>query len=235
MNKLVVWGHHVDEYMEMFDLSRDDLQGKILEFGCGPSAVNVNLANGAELCVSCDPLFSLDHPTLRSKVALVFADMVNKVAAEQDKFDFSRDGSLDALVKRRREGVDEFFADYQLGKKQGRYVAISEIKLPFADFSFDFALSSHYLFADLDEQDVNFHVQAIKELARVAKEVRIFPLIDRHGQPSALLGPVLLELQQHNYGAEVRSVSYHLQSEGNAMLRVWAQECRLGREPLRTM
>lgn len=99
--------------------------------------------------------------------------------------------------------------------------------MPFDNFSFDFALSSHYLFADLDDQDVEFHLKVIKELARVAKEVRIFPLIDRHNQPSPFLGPVLLGLQQENFGAEVREVAYHLQPSGNAMLRVWAQQCEL--------
>ena len=99
--------------------------------------------------------------------------------------------------------------------------------MPFADFTFDFALSSHYLFADLDDQDVDFHLQAIRELARVAKEVRIFPLIDRHGQPSPFLGPVLLGLQQEGYGVEVREVKYYLQPKGNAMLRVWAQQCHI--------
>lgn len=227
MNKLVVWGHHMDEYREMFDLSEDDLKGKLLEFGCGPTAFNVDVQNHAKLCISCDPLFNLDSATLRSKVALIVADMAEKVAAEQDKFDFSRDGSLNALLQRRSLGVEEFFADYKLGKKEGRYVGIKEIKLPFADFTFDFALSSHYLFADLDDQDIQFHVQAIKELARVAKEVRIFPLIDRNGKPSPLLNHVLLYLQQHKYGTEVRSVAYHLQPNGNAMLRVWAQECQL--------
>ena len=70
-------------------------------------------------------------------------------------------------------------------------------------------------------------MRVIRELARVAKEVRIFPLIDRHGQPSPFLGPVLLGLQEGNYGVEVKEVPYHLQPKGNAMLRVWAQQCQL--------
>ncbi|KTD61408.1 class I SAM-dependent methyltransferase [Legionella spiritensis] len=228
MNKLVVWGHHVDEYMEMFDLSATDLQGKILEYGCGPSAVNAELDGQAALRISCDPLFNLDMATLNSKAALIFADMIDKVTREQDKFDFSGYGSLERFIEKRRDGVNTFFADYLSGKKAKRYQGIHEIALPFADFTFDLALSSHYLFAELYDQDIQFHIRAIKELARVAREVRIFPLIDRYGQPSSFLGPVLLDLQQSNYGAEVRSVAYHLQPEGNAMLRVWAQECPVG-------
>lgn len=225
MSILVFWGHHVDEYMEMFDLTKKDLQGKLLEFASGPSAFNVEAGKIAKKIVSCDPLFNLDYDTLKTKASLVFSDMVRQVEAEQEKFDFSRYGSLQALAKKRQEGMDAFFADYKKGMDASRYLAINELKLPFDDFSFDYALSSHYLFSQLEDQSVEFHIQLLKELARVAHEVRIFPLIDRNAQPSPMLGPVLLGLQRENYGTEVRSVDYHLQPKGNAMLRVWAQEC----------
>ena len=227
MRKLVLWGHHVDEYKEMFALSQADLTGRILEFGSGASAVNAELRDKAVEIISCDPLFVLDKATLTTNVSLVFEDMVARIHNEPDKFDFSRYGSFDAFIDYRRQGIAEFFRDYDKGKAQKRYLPATDYQLPFKDFEFDFVLSSHYLFADLDDQDVNFHVDVIRELARVAKEVRIFPLIDRNGQTSPFLGPVLLGLQQDDFGIEVREVSYHLQAKGNAMLRVWAQQCQL--------
>lgn len=225
MRKLVLWGHGVDEYREMFDLSQDDMNSSILEYGCGPSAVNSRQTANNNKVISCDPLFVLDKDTLSSKVTMIFADMAEQVKREQERFDFTRSGGYEQLVAERQQGVKEFFADYQAGKAQGRYQGITDYNLPFADFSFDFALSSHYLFADLDNQTVEFHLAVIRELARVAKEVRIFPLIDREGNTSEFLGPVLLGLQQDNYGVEVREVDFHLHQTGNAMLRVWAQEC----------
>ena len=227
MRKLVLWGHHVDEYREMFDLSQADLKTRLLEYGCGISAVNSEFHGKSIQMVSCDSLFVLDKATLSTQVSLIFEDMVARVSRDHDKFDFDHYGSLEALIASRRQGMAQFFADYEQGKLEKRYVPISDYKLPFNDFEFDFALSSHYLFADLDDQDVEFHLQVIRELARVAKEVRIFPLIDRYGQPSPFLGPVLLGLQQDEYGVEVREVTYHLQPKGNAMLRVWAQQCQL--------
>lgn len=229
MSNLVLWGHHLDEYEEMFDLTPSHLAGSILEYACGPSAFNAEMHQAGKRCISCDPMFTLDMDTFKTKSALIFADMLDKVSHELNKFDFSHYGDFDGLIDRRRAGMASFFADYQLGKAEKRYVPIREITLPFSDFFFDMALSSHYLFGDIDNQDLDFHIQVIKELARVAKEVRIFPLIDREGQASTYLGPVLLELQRDNYGAEVRSVPYRLQSQGNAMLRVWAQECSISR------
>ena len=225
MRKLVLWGHSVDEYREMFDLSQDEINSSILEYGCGPSAVNYQQTQNAHKVVSCDPLFVLDKDTLSSKAVMIFADMAEQVKKEQSRFDFSRSGSYESLVAERQEGMRQFFADYASGKAEGRYIGVADYHLPFADFSFDFALSSHYLFADLDEQTVEFHLAVIRELARVAKEVRIFPLIDREGNTSEFLGPVLLGLQQENYGVEVREVAFHLHNTGNAMLRVWAQQC----------
>ena len=99
--------------------------------------------------------------------------------------------------------------------------------LPFANFTFDLALCPDLLFADVADQNAAFNLQQIRELARVAKEVRIYPLSNNHGLPSPLLGPVLLGLQQDNYGVEVRDVTTTLHPKGNAMLRVWAQQCQV--------
>jgi SAM-dependent methyltransferase len=225
MRKLVLWGHNADEYREMFDLSPDEMNSRILEYGCGPSAVNAQQASHKHQVISCDPLFVLDKDTLSSKAVMIFSGMAEEVKNERERFDFSRSGSLEHLIAERQEGMKQFFADYEQGKKEERYLGITDYHLPFADFTFDFALSSHYLFADLDDQTVEFHLTVIRELARVAKEVRIFPLIDREGNTSEFLGPVLLGLQQDNYGVEVREVDFHLHKTGNAMLRVWAQQC----------
>ena len=99
-------------------------------------------------------------------------------------------------------------------------------RLPFADFTFDLALCSSYLFTSMIE-GADRHLTIIRELARVAKEVRIFPLIDSQGVLSPLLGPVLLGLQQENYGVEVRDVTSSNDFKKNAMLRVWAQLCHV--------
>lgn len=225
MRKLVLWGHSVDEYREMFDLSQEDMNARILEYGCGPGAVNAQQFHEEHQVVSCDPLFVLDKDTLLSKAIMIFAQMADEIRQQQAQFDFSQYGGLEPFIAQRKKGMDAFFADYEQGKAEGRYYGAVDYHLPYPDFSYDFALSSHYLFADLDDQTVDFHLNVIRELARVAKEVRIFPLIDREGQTSDFLGPVLLQLQQEGYGVEVREVDFHLHQPENAMLRVWAQKC----------
>ena len=100
------------------------------------------------------------------------------------------------------------------------------VVMPFDDFSFDIAICPYSLFTE-NNTNLDFHLKVIRELSRVAKEVRIFPLINPQGILSPLLGPVLLGLQQENYGVEVRDVTSPLLQKENAMLRVWAQLCHV--------
>jgi len=227
MRKRVLWGHHVSEYKEMFDLADASLQANLLEYGCGASAVNTELHQEGCTVVSVDPLFALSKPELVQKVTDGFDERVEQVLADQDQFNVENYGGIDAFLASRRAGMEAFFSDYNAGVSEGRYQVLVDGPLPFENFMFDLALSSHYLFANSGNDAVAYHVKTICELARVAKEVRIFPLIERTGTPSELLGPVLLGLQQANFGAEVREVSCALYPEGNAMLRVWAQACQV--------
>ncbi len=47
-------------------------------------------------------------------------------------------------------------------------------ELPFFDGTFDLALCSHFLFLCSEHHDAKFHIHALRELCRVAQEVRIF-------------------------------------------------------------
>lgn len=227
MRRLVLWGHHLEEYRDMFQLSESDLTMRFLEYSSGPSAVNFELQNIASECISCDPWFHLDVISLRNEINQNFEARLHQFQSQPQVFDLSRYGTLDKLIAYRREGIATFLADYDQGRLEKRYLPVRDNTLPFSHSSFDFALIANCLFSDLEYQTIDYHVQIIQELARVAKDVRIFPLVDAGGIPSPMLGPVLLKLQQANYGVEVREVTYHLQPKGNAMLRVWAQQCSL--------
>ncbi|PJD92730.1 MAG: hypothetical protein CK424_03885 [Legionella sp.] len=225
MERAVLWGHHLDEYRDMFDLSHTSFTMRFLEFQSGASAFQAELRQKAAHLVSYDTWFELDKLALQQTIERSFTTRLAQIKTRQNAFDFQRYGSLDKLVAYRRQGLAKFLHDYDLGHAEGRYVGTQQAALPFSDFFFDYALSSHHFFSAVAPQTVAYHVDKIQELARVAKDVRIFPLVDADGVPSSLLGPVILALQQKNYGIEVRDVLYHLQPKGNAMLRIWAQEC----------
>lgn len=225
MRETVLMGHSLADYQRMFGLNDADLHANLLEYCCGVTAVNAELHAQQLSMVSCDPLFSLDKDSLSKRVHSGFEEAVQKLKADSSNYHFKHYGNLEALIEKRREGLTEFFADYDIGKQESRYLPMSDPHLPFADFTFDFALSAFYLFVTPEQQTVEFQLQTIQELARVAKEVRIFPLADVAGQPSSVLGPVLLGLHQRNFGVEIREVDEHLYKGSHAMLRVWAREC----------
>ena len=227
MRDVALWGEHIDEYQHMFGLDDTDFTLNLLEYGSGATAVNAQLHARHQSMVSCDPWFSMSLVDLTQQINQFCNEGIERIKAARSHFDFSAYGSMDGLIEKRLKGVSQFFADYSQGLVEKRYLPQVQDALPFEDFTFDMALSSSYLFSGDEAQDVDFHLNCIRELARVAKEVRIFPLIDRDGQPSSLLGPVLLGLQQSNYGVEIRDVDYLLQLGGHAMLRVWARECQV--------
>jgi hypothetical protein len=100
-------------------------------------------------------------------------------------------------------------------------------KLPFEDQSFDIALCSNYLCIESDKMDQAFHVNSLLELARVATEVRVYPLMDQEGHPSIHLGPILQVLQEKGFGVELKQVMSDEAEHGNAVLRLWNESCQL--------
>ncbi len=56
----------------------------------------------------------------------------------------------------------------------------------------------------LSEQDLQFHIDSILEMCRVAKkEVRIFPLLDLKNNKSEYLKPILKTLQNKGFKTEI--------------------------------
>ena len=142
------------------------------------------------------------------------------VRAERRRFVWTSIESPDALERIRLAAMARFLEDYDRGREAGRYRAEALPRLELPDAAFDLALASHMLFLYSAQWDVDFHLAAIRELARLAAEVRIFPLLDMAGRPSAHLEPVLAGLQAAGYGAEVLPVPYAFQRGGDRMLRV---------------
>ena len=92
--------------------------------------------------------------------------------------------------------------------------------MPFEAGAFDLALSSHFLFTYSAQFGRDFHLNALLEMARVAREVRIFPLLDLDGEPSAHVAPLCQALEARGFATEVRQVAYEFQKGGDRMLRI---------------
>ncbi|MGB5972757.1 MAG: hypothetical protein WBG38_05535, partial [Nodosilinea sp.] len=78
----------------------------------------------------------------------------------------------------------------------------------------------HLLFLYSEQRSLDFHIASIHELLRVAQEVRIFPLIQLNGKPSAYVGAVVDSLSDQWFTIQTEAVDYEFQKGGNQMLKI---------------
>jgi len=229
IKKFTLWGHSLNDYMEMFNLSDKVLQEKrLIEYGAGVTSFNAQMNEKGYTALSIDPMYRLSLAEIKAKADEIFDTTVAKIKANKDKYNWKSYGDLTNLLEQRRQGMNIFYDDYEQGKADGRYMVIEEGSvLALENYTYDLALVTHHLFVNFADRGVEEHVALIQEMIRVAGEVRVFPLLNKYGQISQLLGPVMLSLQQQDIGLEVRQVSSQLQKSGNAMLRAWAVKCEV--------
>lgn len=222
LKNIVPWGRSFNEYLEIFSLSDDDLNTKILGCGDGPAAFNAELtARGGDI-ISVDPTYRFDTAALRSRIAEVYDEVVPQLHADKEKYLWKRFASVEELAEERMAAMELFLADFAAGKENGRYVQASLPELPFNDQQFDLALCSHYLFLYSAHVDLGQHLAAMKELCRVAREVRVYPLIALDGALSPHLQDVMADLNEHGLTTTLVAVSYQFQKGATEMLVVKA-------------
>lgn len=126
--------------------------------------------------------------------------------------------SVEALGRVRMQAMTAFLADFDAGCQQGRYLPASLPSLPFPDSGFDLALCSHYLFLYSDHVDELAHLSSMRELCRVASEVRVFPVISLDGETSRHLDSVMTALAADGFDVSLQAVSYRFQKGATEML-----------------
>ena len=204
----------------MFALADADLQGRALGCGDGPASFNAEATKAGARVVSVDPLYAFSAAEIESRVEATFETVVAQTRQQAHHFVWDRFADADALGRARLAAMRRFLADFEEGKQAGRYVAGELPALPFADANFDIALCSHLLFLYSDHLSLDAHVAGLRELLRVAGEVRVFPLLTLAGTLSPHLAPVREALRRDGHAVEEVKVPYEFQRGGDAMLRV---------------
>ena len=217
---VVPWGRTMAEYQGMFDLRERELRGRTLGCGDGPASFNAEMTALGRSVVSVDPLYAFPGEAIERRVEETYDIIMEQLARNRDDFVWTYVPSLPALGERRMWAMRRFLADYAAGKREGRYVEASLPDLPFEDYSFDLALSSHFLFLYSREFDLDFHVQALEEMLRVAPEARAFPLLQVGGAPSPHVQGVIEVFALRGIEARVVEAPYEFQKGGSRMLRL---------------
>ena len=211
----------------MFSLSSDDLRKKILGCGDGPACFNAELSRAGGNVISVDPIYQFNANQIRSRVDEIYPQIMKQVSKNKGDYVWKNIQDPEALGKVRMDAMKTFLSDYETAEdvtenaseKTGRYLNASLPTLPFDDAAFDLALCSHYLFLYSEHVSNEQHILSMKELCRVASEVRVYPLLaigDNKRSPH--LEPVIKALEDDGMIVSLIPVDYEFQKGATEML-----------------
>ena len=201
----------------MFAISADELRaGTTLDCPSGPdSFIAEACALGCDVA-GIDPMYAHEPQELATRARANLDESFVHIDAQLERLTF-RD--YPAFKRAKYEALDAFLRDYAANR--GRYIAASLPVLPFADRSFDRVLAANFLFTyantefgglyDGREFDLDFHLQSVTEIARVARsEIRLTPMgsFDPPPRPHAFRDAVRARLEELGWRTELVRSSY---------------------------
>lgn len=220
LNTVVPWGRSLEEYIEIFSLSEQDLAKSILGCGDGPASFNAQLTQRGGYVTSLDPTYCFTAEQLQGRINEVYHEVMPQMRQTQDKYLWTKIHSVEQLGTIRMSAMKVFIEDYPTGKAQGRYVEGALPQLPFKTHQFELALCSHFLFLYSEQVSFSEHLASLEALCRVANEVRVYPLVALDGQLSPHLDKVMSALVAQGYEASPKEVAYRFQKGATHMLVV---------------
>lgn len=219
IGEMLISSRSLDEYRSMFTLTDEDLSQKILDCPGGAAGFTSAVNHLGGDVTACDiAYFNRETEQLAGRAAAE-TDRGNRyIRARTDHYDWAFFADPDEHGRVRRQAVQEFAADIR--RHPRRYVAGRLPSLPFPDAAFDLVLSSHLLFSYCDRLDHAFHLDAIRELMRLARgELRVFPLVASGSSVRyPRLDELLTVLRDHDIAGDVVEVDYRFQRGAHHML-----------------
>lgn len=224
LDQVVPWGRSFDEYGRMFALTGQDTASRILGCGDGPASFNAEATRRGARVVSCDPLYRFERDEIEQRIVETRDRILEQTRLNSHQFVWSGEiRTPEDLGRVRADAMRVFLDDYDVGRASGRYVDAELPALPFADRSFDLAVCSHLVFLYSSQLGEAFHRAALRELCRVATEVRVFPLVALDGMRSPFVERCVEDLESAGHATFIEPVAYEFQRGANQMLRVRPQ------------
>ena len=115
LDKVVPWGRSYTEYVNMFDLSEADLQGRILGCGDGPAGFNSVLTQRGGDIVSIDPIYAFDAAQVKNRVTETYDAVMAQMRNNQSDYVWSVISSVEELGCIRMSAMETFLSDFEPG------------------------------------------------------------------------------------------------------------------------
>lgn len=220
LERIVFIGRTFEEYLDMFSLSKEELEGKkVLDCPAGACSFT-GVGNKQDLNITAaDIAFYHSKEDLYNKGLQDIEHAMELMEKAKNNYiwDFFKD--VEGLRKHRLSALKDCANDMR--ESSERYIPVTLPSLPFKDAEFDLLLSAHFLFMYADQLDYQFHIKTLDELLRVTKkEIRIFPLVDLEGQRYEHLDKIITYLSGNGCIAEEVKVPYEFQVNANSMLKI---------------
>jgi hypothetical protein len=219
---MLVSARSFDEYVAMFALTDEDLDGWILDCPGGAASFAAEACSRGSSVVAVDPVYAAPVYWLAEHAVEEAVRGNRHTGSSVDSFVWTFFADITDHLTRRTAAAHRFGQD--LSANPSTYVAGSLPRLPFRDGSFDLLLSSHLLFMYADRLDEDFHVAAACEMTRVARrEVRVFPLISDAGtDTTTLVNAVREAVEGRGFTTMIRPSPYEFQKGGDKILTIVA-------------
>lgn len=220
LERIVFIGRTLEEYLDMFSLSEEELQGKkILDCPAGACSFT---AVGNELgldVTACDIAYYHSSEDLKNKGLQDIEHAMDHIEKARKNYKWDYFINVDGLRKHRLRALQDCTNDMR--ESSERYIPVTLPLLPFKNAEFDILLSAHFLFMYADRLDYRFHIETLNELLRVTKEeVRIFPLVDLEGKRYEYLDKIISYLADNGCTVEEVKVPYEFQTNANSILKI---------------
>jgi hypothetical protein len=221
LDHVVPWGRTRREYEHFFGITKFDCAKRILGCSDGPASFNAEMTAEGHSVISVDPIYEFSGEQIRVRFDACHEDLIHQVKSAPERWSWSYHKNPDELEGNRTRALELFLLDYERGKRESRYRTGALPALAFRSGEFDLALCSHFLFLYSNLFDAAFHVASVRELCRVATEVRIFPILTLAQDVSPHLEAVRSTLRTEGIDSSIETVNYELQRGGNQMLRLF--------------
>lgn len=221
LDTILVTGRTFEEYIAFFDLTDEELQGKkVLDCPGGASSFGATARSKGIEALSTDIIYQFKIEDICQNGEKTIAKIYEDVSW-MEGFNFDFYGSIDRHRAHREKALQAFCEDYD-----PQYYHFNTLPhLAYDDRSFDILLSSHLLFVYDDRFDYAFHKASVFEMLRIAKEVRIFPLVDYKNSrenEAENFSPHLYRLinDLEGYECEIVKVGFEFQPRAGYMLKI---------------
>jgi hypothetical protein len=217
LQQVVPWGRTMDEYIRMFSLKEDDLNKQIVGFGDGPASFNAEMTKHNRNVVSIDPIYQFTRTEIAERIEETCSVVIDQTSKNKELFIWDEIPDVFSLEQIRMKAMNDFLADFEIGKKESRYLThVLPDRTNFEDSQFELGLSSHFLFL-YPQLGIDFHIMALKEMLRICKEVRIFPLQNLNAEVSEILDKVIAFFKA-SYHIDIQKVNYEFQKGSDKMM-----------------